>query len=56
MKYMWFMEDSGCVAKTVVFSEEVMQEYLEAGYQVTGKYQIQFIEGIDYLPSFIGDD
>jgi len=56
MKYMWFMEMANLHAKAMVFSEEVMQEYLESEYSVTAKYQIELVDGSDYLPSYIGDE
>lgn len=56
MNNMWFMEENSLNAKAVVFTEDIMKEYREAGYQVTAKYQIQLVEGSDYLPDYVGDE
>ena len=56
MKKMWFMEATDLGAKVVVFSYEVMREYLTAGYEITSEYQINLIGGSDYLPDFVGDE
>ncbi len=56
MRFMWFMEVIDLVAKTIVFSEKIMKEYLESGYTVTGKYKISLIEGSNFLPDYCGDE
>lgn len=53
---MWFMEAQSMCAKVVVFSEDIKNEYLAAGYEVTSRYKIQLVEGSDYLPDYVGDD
>ena len=56
MASMWFMEEGNLSARVVVFSLEVMREYLASGYKITGEYQIQLVEGSNYLPDYVGDE
>ena len=51
-----FDEKHEALSRAVIFDEEALQDYLDEGWKVMGKWQISLLEGDDFLPSAIVEE